>query len=177
MMGPRPLRSQLRCRFANKSRSIHPTTIVNCRPFALKSQANGTSTTSSDDDVAAKLDILKSPAKKTTAPKVLFPWHHSSDHPRRLADREANFSERMSYDTSREIITTLTARAYLKVPLWDLIIGSQWNKNLAESCSWAFVQSVASILSDNYKGRFAVCSVHYIQDADRSICSVQNCGY
>lgn len=148
MMGLRSLWSHLRRVSASKIRCLDSLHVH--RSFAWKSQADGTST--SDDDVAAKMDLLKSPAKKT-APKVLFPWHHSPDHPRRLAEREANFSEGISYDTSRQIITALTARAYLGVPLWDVLMGSQWRQDLADSCSWAFVQSVASILSDSYKGR------------------------
>lgn len=155
MMRPRPLWNQLCCRSTNKS--IYPWDTLRTS-LAFKSQADGAST--SDDEVAAKLHLLKSPAKKTS-PKVLFPWHHSPDHPRRLAEREANFSEGISYKTSCQVITALTARAHLKVPLWDMLMGSQWSQDLADSCSWAFAQSVASILSNTYNGTFAL--THWLE--------------
>ena len=121
---------------------------IRYRTFAWKSEAEGASSATNDD---SKLNLLKSTAKKTT-PKLLFPWHHSSDHPRRLAEREANFSEGISYHTSCKIISALTARAHLKVPLWNVLLGAGWSQDLADSCSWAFLQSVAGILTNTYDG-------------------------
>jgi len=122
------------------------------RTMAWKSEAETT-----DAAVASsQLDLLKSPARKTK-PKLLFPWVHSPDPPRRLIEREAHFrgNRVFDYKTSCTTISALTARAHLEVPFWKILLGSNsWKEELADNCSWAFCQSVAGILSNTYDGTF-----------------------
>jgi len=56
------------------------------------------------------------------------------------------------YETSQWMINSLTAKAYLQAPFLDLLLGDSWTNQLAESCSFAFAQGVASVLSNVYKG-------------------------
>ena len=111
-------------------------------------QADGTATDKTD------LGLLKSPAKKTTPP-LHFPWRHGTELPERLIWRqEAMKDESITYDVSTVGISTMTAAFYFNNISFLQLFGNQWKVDLAESCSWAFFQGLACILSDAYHGRY-----------------------
>lgn len=136
-------------RFATLKRARNgPTRATN---IVLNSQAEGAA--DSVDSPSRAEDLLRCPAKKIDPP-LLFPWRHTSDLPPRLVERQKKYSYNwMSYDTSTFGISALTARMYLGVPFTRLL-GESWKRELAESCSWAFAQGVAGILSNVYEVPF-----------------------
>ena len=125
----------------------------------LRLQTNGTSTATTDE---TNEDFLKCAAKKVTPP-LLFPWRHGNELPQRLLDRERDFdSNVVTYETSQWMINSLTAKAYLQAPFLSLLLGDSWTNQLAESCSFAFAQGVASVLSNVYKGTTKVGFVTFM---------------
>lgn len=109
--------------------------------------AEGTSADKSD------WELLRSPAKKTTPP-LLFPWRHGTELPQRLIKRQETMKdESITYDVSTTGISTMTAAFYFSNVSFFRLFGNQWKTDLAESCSWAFFQGLACILSDVYHGR------------------------
>ena len=123
-----------------------------CRRDALwASEAEGASGTKSD------LDLLCSPAKKTTPP-LLFPWRHGTELPPRLLQRKDSHQDSLtSYESSALGITTMTAGFYFHEMSFFRLLAGRWRNELAESCSWAFVQGLAGILSNTYHGAWRKC--------------------
>ena len=100
-----------------------------------------------------RLDLLRSPAKKTTPP-LLFPWR-SSDTPSlipRVKERIKISAEKGSnYESHAWSIATVTGWQYLDIPFYS-VLSNGWKTDLADSFAWAFVQGVLAVLSNTYDG-------------------------
>lgn len=103
--------------------------------------------------------LLKAPfqrVEKANRPP-LFPWRHSGEPLPRLDPTSPEFHEKGqllggNIYTSHPLIDEIaTAWMFMNVPLHKLVFFRDWQDDLAEKMSWAFVQGVAGILSNVYR--------------------------
>jgi len=105
--------------------------------------------------------LLKAPYEKVNRPP-LFPWRHSPEPLPRLDPASPEFDEKGlllggNIYTSHPLFDELgTAWMFMNVPWYKLLFFRHWQADLAENMSWAFIQGVAGILSNVYRGRFSV---------------------
>lgn len=121
---------------------------------------------SSDLDEPASTAGLRDKLLKATFQRVahsrppLFPWRHSAELLPRLDPTSPEFEEKGPllggdvYSSHPLLDELATAWMFMNVPWYHLIFFRDWQDDLAENMSWAFVQGVAGILSNVYRGRF-----------------------
>jgi len=101
-------------------------------------------------DAAAAEELLKSRAR-ASPPRPIFPWRSEPlERPLPRLDPSAGNDEyRPPYAYH---IQRLTAYWFLRVPLWQCLLGfGAWRQDLADSMGYAFQQAVTGILTNIYQ--------------------------
>ena len=101
-------------------------------------------------DAAAAEELLKSRAR-ASPPRPIFPWRSEPlERPLPRLDPSAGneeFRPPYAYHIQR-----LTAYWFLRVPLWQCLLGfGAWRQDLADSAGYAFQQAVTGILTNIYQ--------------------------
>ena len=104
--------------------------------------------------------LLKAPFQRVeTNLPPLFPWRHSPHPLARLDPTTLEFQEKGqllggNVYTSYPLVDELaTAWMFMNVPWYQILFFRQWQADIAENMSWAFIQGVAGILSNVYQGK------------------------
>jgi hypothetical protein len=105
--------------------------------------------------------FLKAPfqrvVEKSNRPP-LFPWRHSGEPLARLDPTSPEFHEKGQllggnlYSSHPLVDELVTAYFFMNTPWYKMLFLRDWQDDLAENMSWAYVQGVAGILSNVYRG-------------------------
>lgn len=131
-------------------------------PHDKRTITSSTTTGTVDDPVSTTAGIqdklLKAPFHRVeTNFPPLFPWRHSPHPLPRLDPTSLEFQEKGQllggnvYSRHPLVDELATAMFFMNVPWYQILFFRQWQTDMAENMSWAFIQGVAGILSNAYR--------------------------